>query len=1261
MIPMRGAFFMSDASSGSDRDPVDRLAEEFLERRRRGEVPSLTEYVRRYPELAAEIREVFPALVLLDQADPAGSELARSREKKPGSTAAGVPEQLGDFRILREVGRGGMGVVYEAEQLSLGRRVALKVLPPQAQADARFLRRFEREAKAAARLHHTNIVPVFGVGVHQGTYYYAMQYIQGKALNEVLAELKRLRDGQADTASHDRPTGSAPVSAREVARSLLTGQAVPAAEAAPSTANELPKPRPGPAETPRPASGSASLPGQGESGSSRTQPAYGRSVARVGLQVAEALAYAHAEGVLHRDIKPSNLLLDARGHVWVADFGLAKTSDGDDLTHTGDVVGTVRYMAPERFQGQADARSDVCALGLTLYELAALAPAYPETDRHKLIQQVTNAEPAHLRRVAPALPRDLATIIHKAIDKDPDRRYASAAALAEDLQRFLDDRPIRARPPGPVELFERWCRRNPVVVGLLAAVVLVTALGFTGVVVQWQTAVANEDVANKRRDEIQRVNTELVESREKLRRTLYISDLRQIPTTWEKGDLRAVLYLLERQVPRNGEKDLRHFEWHYWNRLCHPESEVELEGATAGSKVAFNLTTTPGFSPDGSVLAGLEGNGNRGIFFVWDTRTGKVRLACQGPVPAGKEPVASVRLNHHSQAFSPDSKRLAACFSIRPLQKPGGPVRHELWVWDVATGRKLWHSPVKDMPTCLAFHPNGSHLAAAAVDGAGKKMFINVWDTATGKPLLELPGYNMPPVYTSRVVAFSPDGKRLLAPSNRLLVWDSASGQELPSIPGPSEHVLPAAFSFSQGGERLAVVWQTSAPVASVSATVSAVWFHDPATGKPLSLLPTQGGGGHVSKVHLSPDGNSLLTFSIDGPIKLWDTTTRTLVPNLPRFRTLAAIDFDASGGVLTAERSGVIKRWDLTDRPHALRFGFPFQQLRGRPLLSADGRRLAAAFKVKAAPGKGGLGTEIRVTETATGAQLFSLQSAAGFEAFVLSANGKRLLVAQPDPADGKKRQAVAWDVETGKHLATFSVVAPRYNRFQLILSPDGNRAAAVIASQVLYVWDVPTAKELFHPPLHVVNSVRLSPDGNRITFATGRVDLSGTPVFHLRDLQTGKDLWTRPGEGASAFSPDGRRIATCLWMQERSELLVLDAATGEKRLRLEDAVGLGNSILFSPDGRRIVTFGRDVRFWDAETGEEVMTLDRSVGMFPRQSPDDQIQFTPDGHRLITLCWIPGLLSSDSRKVIQPAGYIVQLLNATPLPESRKGPASGP
>src|SRR6266545_3417661 len=313
----------------SDRDPVEVLAEEFVERHRSGERPSLTEYTQRHPEHADTIRKVFPALVKMEQLKPAALE-------SPGSGAPAGDEgprleRLGDFRILREVGRGGMGVVYEAEQVALGRHVALKVLPRHALLDPRRLRRFQREARAVARLHHTNIVPVHGVGEQEGLHYYVMQFIQGLGLEVVLEELKCLR-----RARDNRQPSSPDPGPSAAARGLLTGQFTaslplsnggPAADspAEPPPGDHLPPRAPsGPshaAVTPSLSDSTIHLPGQTESATlGETGRPYWRSVARIGIQVAEALDYASRQGVLHRDIKPSNLLLDGRGTVWVTDF-----------------------------------------------------------------------------------------------------------------------------------------------------------------------------------------------------------------------------------------------------------------------------------------------------------------------------------------------------------------------------------------------------------------------------------------------------------------------------------------------------------------------------------------------------------------------------------------------------------------------------------------------------------------------------------------------------------------------------------------------------------------------------------------------------------------------------------------------------------------------------------------------------------------------------------------------------------------------------
>jgi serine/threonine protein kinase len=386
-----------------------------------------------------------------------------------------APERLGDYRLLREVGRGGMGVVYEAEQESLGRRVALKVLAGHGLRNPRHLLRFHREARSAARLHHTNIVPVFGVGASEGQHYYVMQFIPGLGLDAVLDEIRRLRGGGPEGQAPAPSAGAGPTAA-DVARSLLTGRF--ASAPAPETSEEPPASAPATAAAAPAPPPTVAFPGQAP-GSSAPDFAgrYARSVALVGVQVAEALDYAHRQGVLHRDIKPSNLLLDGQGNVWVADFGLAKAADSDDLTHTGDIVGTVRYMAPERFEGRCDARSDVYALGLTLYELLALRPAFEGSDRAELIRRVTHEEPPRLRALDPTLPRDLETVVHKAIEREPGRRYADAEALAADLRRYVEGRPIRARRVGAAEHAWRWCRRNPAVAGLAAAAFLAMALG----------------------------------------------------------------------------------------------------------------------------------------------------------------------------------------------------------------------------------------------------------------------------------------------------------------------------------------------------------------------------------------------------------------------------------------------------------------------------------------------------------------------------------------------------------------------------------------------------------------------------------------------------------------------------------------------------------------------------------------------------------------------------------------------------------------
>lgn len=396
---------MINPQSDDSAERLDELAEAFLEACRNGRQPSVEEYARQHPDLAERIRELFPALAVLEQA------------------GSGDPDQLGEFRIVRRIGCGGMAVVYEALQGTLGRRVALKVFAAGPRTRPTVLERFQREARTAARLHHGNIVPVFGVGTERGAHFFAMQYIDGASLDQVIAEVRRLRAGQATTVTDD-------------SASWLTA----------------------------------------------TGSDYDRRAAGVVAQAADALAYAHRQGVLHRDVKPSNLLLDAQGTLWVADFGLAKEAGANDLTTTGEVVGTLRYLAPERMTGAADERSDVYSLGATLYELLTLRPAFDAADRANLVKQVTDGDPVPPRRLDPAIPSDLETVVLKAMAREPGERYATAVDFAEDLRNVVADRPVKARRLSAVARAARWSRRNPatsVPIGISVGLVLVVAIGAT--------------------------------------------------------------------------------------------------------------------------------------------------------------------------------------------------------------------------------------------------------------------------------------------------------------------------------------------------------------------------------------------------------------------------------------------------------------------------------------------------------------------------------------------------------------------------------------------------------------------------------------------------------------------------------------------------------------------------------------------------------------------------------------------------------------
>lgn len=422
--------------ANNQRQPVEVLCEEFLVRWRKGDDVSIESYAEVHENLRDDILALFPAMLAMETAKQ--DDLSAST--RPVYLHVDQLQRIGDFRIIREIGRGGMAIVYEAEQQSLQRRVAIKVFPEQAFENSRHVHRFQREAQTVAALHHNNIVPIFGSGEQDGLHYFVMQLLTGQSLDKIIETLN-LCEQQGDDghcspsrgtkSSGEVPVGSPPASTRENARSAF-----------------------------------------------HLDAGHWRWSADIVQQIANGLEYAHQHGVMHRDIKASNIIVDEKGRAWLTDFGLATNQSADQLSHSGDIAGTLRYMAPERLSGESDIRSDVYSLGLTLYEILTLRHAFNCKGRGQLINTILHESPRPPREIVPEIPRDLETIVLKAMAKDPRTRYASAADFAMDLQNFAADRPINARRVNRAERIVKWAKRNPIMAALTSALIVCVVASF---------------------------------------------------------------------------------------------------------------------------------------------------------------------------------------------------------------------------------------------------------------------------------------------------------------------------------------------------------------------------------------------------------------------------------------------------------------------------------------------------------------------------------------------------------------------------------------------------------------------------------------------------------------------------------------------------------------------------------------------------------------------------------------------------------------
>ncbi len=437
-----------DGLSPEQRERLSRILDEYFCKAENGQPVEPRRLIAEHPDLAGPLVTYLESVRVLHDG---GEEFVETlNDVLPNRGAAALEGRLGDYEIVREIGRGGMGVVYEARQISLDRRVALKVLPFASLMGQRQIARFHNEAHAAAQIHHPHIVPVYAVGSDRGVHYYAMQLIDGQPLDVVIGEVR-----DACTKESGRPNS---------------------AEA-----------------------GSDSLAAE----YSRVGDAYFCSVARLGIQAAEAIQAAHEYGVVHRDVKPSNLLLDADGELWITDFGLARCRNDPGLTRTGNVIGTIRYMSPEQARGDSalvDHRTDIYSLGATLYEMLTLRPAVRGTDVAVIVRQLDRETPYRPRAWNPNIPTDLENIVLKSIAKSREDRYATAQELADDLRRFLEGKPTVARPPSLLDRAGKWVRRHQAAfAGAVGVLLLLSAvLAVTTLMIAWHKQYADRAIVQYR-------------------------------------------------------------------------------------------------------------------------------------------------------------------------------------------------------------------------------------------------------------------------------------------------------------------------------------------------------------------------------------------------------------------------------------------------------------------------------------------------------------------------------------------------------------------------------------------------------------------------------------------------------------------------------------------------------------------------------------------------------------------------------------------